>query len=472
MRRAGIAVLALTAALAALAAAGDAPAPFAKPPAIGVVAFSPDGKTLVAGFGGKGEPSGAACWEVATRKRLWRIPGAAVTSVSFAPDGTALAVARGTASATRLDPRTGKALGEIGPHPSAVRSVAHVPRTNLLATASDGTIRLWDVKTGKVARQLAGGHPKEVRSVVVSPNGKWLVSTGPDTTRIWDVAAGKELKGVLNQRRGIAYYGIVFVGPDRLMMANNSAAQAVRELPSGKVLLRFRSAGGYDRSAYSEAAGLAAFSGYGRPEAALADLTFRPPSAAERKRIEKLLKDFDDDSYEVREAASTAMRAVGSVAEPALRAASSAGPSAEVRMRAREARRVILDEPVRRLSGHTGAVGALAFAPDGKVFATGAEDGTVRLWDPRTGKELARLEVAEAARGASVDRLQRLDQGPPSRPSSQRAKTVSTVSPGAGQLPSSQLTASSAPPGPSASLCARVSRTVTSSGASSSDNNG
>jgi hypothetical protein len=68
--------------------------------------------------------------------------------------------------------------------------------------------------------------------------------------------------------------------------------------------------------------------------------------------------------------------------------------------------------------------------------------------------------------------LQRLDQGPPSRPNSQRAKTVSAVSPGAGQLRSSQVIASSAPLGPSTSLCARVSRTVTSSGAASSDNNG
>ncbi|MFO0845238.1 MAG: hypothetical protein U0797_23125 [Gemmataceae bacterium] len=398
MRRTRIAVFAVSAALAAPAADGP-PAPLAKPPNIRAVAFSPDGKTLVAGFGATGQPGGgAACWEVASGKRLWRLPGgAAVTSVSFAPDGAAVAVARGTPSALRLDPRTGKVLGELGPHPADVRSVAHVGRTDLLATASDGTVRLWDVKTGRVARGLAGGHPKEVGAVVASPNGKWLVSTGPDATRIWDVAAGAELKGVIKQDRRIGYFGIVFVGPDRLMMANNSAEQAVRELPSGKVLLRFHSAGGYDRSAYSEAAGLAAFAGYGRPEAAIADLTFRPPSAQERARIDKLLKDFDDDSYDVREAATAAMRVMGSVAEPALRAAASDGRSPEVRMRAREARRAILDEPVRRLAGHTGTVGSMAFAPDGRLLATGAEDGTVRLWAPQTGKELARLEVTDPA---------------------------------------------------------------------------
>jgi WD40 repeat protein len=40
-----------------------------------------------------------------------------------------------------------------------------------------------------------------------------------------------------------------------------------------------------------------------------------------------------------------------------------------------------------RLAGHTGAVFSLAYAPDGKLLASGSQDGTVRLWDTAAGKE-------------------------------------------------------------------------------------
>ena len=89
------------------------------------------------------------------------------------------------------------------------------------------------------------------------------------------------------------------------------------------------------------------------------------------------------------------MSGLGSVAEPMLRKAASDGASPEVRVRARDARLAILETPIHTLKGHTAEVGPMAFSPDEKVLATGSEDGTVRLWDPRTGKELARLDTPE-----------------------------------------------------------------------------
>ena len=59
---------------------------------------------------------------------------------------------------------------------------------------------------------------------------------------------------------------------------------------------------------------------------------------------------------------------------------------------------------------HAGPVSALAYSHDGKILASGSEDGTIRLWDAATGKELQCLAreqgmVAEVHFSADGQRL-------------------------------------------------------------------
>ena len=47
--------------------------------------------------------------------------------------------------------------------------------------------------------------------------------------------------------------------------------------------------------------------------------------------------------------------------------------------------------PEHTLEGHKSWVMCVAWSPDGKMLVSGGHDGTVRLWDPETGKKVGSL---------------------------------------------------------------------------------
>ncbi len=63
-----------------------------------------------------------------------------------------------------------------------------------MATSSlDGTVKLWDVATGKLSEPLLV-HPQPVKDVVFAPDGQVLATVGDlGMVRLWDSSTGKEI---------------------------------------------------------------------------------------------------------------------------------------------------------------------------------------------------------------------------------------------------------------------------------------
>ncbi len=72
-----------------------------------------------------------------------------------------------------------------------VRSLAFQPGGHRLAAASlVRTVRVWDVRTGRLVRELSG-FADVVNSVAYSPDGSRLAAAAADyTLRLWDCATG------------------------------------------------------------------------------------------------------------------------------------------------------------------------------------------------------------------------------------------------------------------------------------------
>ena len=102
----------------------------------------------------------------------------------------------------------------------------------LLSASFDGTMRLWDLQTGKEIRRF-DGPGNFVESVSFTPDGKRAVcSYGPGSAakvydedprcslRLWDLASGKELKQIKGHTGPIL--SLAVSGDGRLLVSGSA----------------------------------------------------------------------------------------------------------------------------------------------------------------------------------------------------------------------------------------------------------
>ncbi len=172
---------------------------------VNALAFSPDGKYLVAGFGSKNlytpvsSPNPLKVWNVATRRLIRLLYGHTgyCVSVDFSSDGKLLASASRDGTAILWSTQTwnrAQTLQNPDRRSGYVEDVAFSPNGKTLAMASyGGNVYLWDVASGKALAPLTG-HSSGVMAVAFSRDGRTLASGSVDqTVRLWNVATGQEL---------------------------------------------------------------------------------------------------------------------------------------------------------------------------------------------------------------------------------------------------------------------------------------
>ena len=167
-------------------------------PPITSLAFSPDGKSVVAC-----SQAGLHVYDFPTLnlQRMIKAEARNIHDLAFSPDGDQLAVGGGNPAIKGIIEifswPEGKSLSILTEHRDSVTAVAW--RDASLASASlDRRIILWDLHTGTPIQQLEG-HSKGVSSLCFLSDKEILVSTGIDqSVRVWDLTSGTLMRNMNN----------------------------------------------------------------------------------------------------------------------------------------------------------------------------------------------------------------------------------------------------------------------------------
>lgn len=252
----------------------------------------------------------------------------AARSVTWHPHGNRIAVTSNDGTLDTWDALSATPLTEVAAHAGSADAVAWSPDGSHIATGgADSACRVWN-EVGLVERRVLI-HPDRVRSVAWSPDSTRLATAADDgRLRVWSIADGAQID------------------------ADDDLGAAVRTVawsPTG----RYIAAGGTDGWVRVFEAGLDGRA-LGEPVSAWNGPTRAPV----------LSVTWSPDGSRVAAALDDGMARIWQVG---------------------------IGQPIRELTGHTGAVRSVSWAPDGRLIATAGADGEVLLWDAGTGREVRRV---------------------------------------------------------------------------------
>jgi RNA polymerase sigma factor (sigma-70 family) len=311
-----------------------------------------------------------------------------LTSIAYSPDGTSIATASWDGTARIWDAKTGEEVRRLGldkdarlqtgePSSNTFHQIAFSPDNAFLVTVkrestvppppppapppppNESVVIVWNPRTGEKLRTFSA----DGASFDISPDGKWIACGGSQVIHLYELATGKRVRELPGGEKQLVIVSLTFS-------------------PDGKTLIS---------------------TGH-PPTPQRGDGVFRLTIMPDVMRL------WDVATGEERRSAlngvvvgrhgcqPVAFSKDGRIVIHASEVPPPGGSGYDISLR-----EVATGGERTRLTGHKGDLRAFALSPDGRTLASGSMDGTVRLWDLLSGKEVGRLgKEVDAFKGGWV----------------------------------------------------------------------
>src|SRR5207249_3232430 len=268
---------------------------------------------------------------------------------------------------------------ELKGHDQTVTALDVVPPApgQLISGSSDGSLRLWDVETGKVIREMKHGGP--VTAVAVRGDARRFASAGADKiAKLWDASDGRQIAELKGERKEAAD---AFAATDKAAKDAETEVKSARETPGqNKETIERLSA---EAAAKSKAATDA--------RTALDKLNTVEKEKKASEKLKSAAKTLEDSEKELKKAeltasnAQTELRLANKAADESAIAVTTAKTAIQKAEDEREQTEAELETAKKGAVESEQPIRALAFSVDNLTLATAGDDDLIHTWSADNG---------------------------------------------------------------------------------------
>ncbi|ETO11858.1 WD-40 repeat-containing protein [Reticulomyxa filosa] len=176
-----------------------------------------------------------------------------INSIKISPDGTKIVSSSNDKTIKIWDITSGIVIKQLIGHEDNVNDAEFSPDGNLIVScSSDKTIRLWDV-ISCIETKILQGHNNNATRIMFSKDGKIIISASSrdETIKIWDVISGQEIQTLKGKLLGKNDVKCSSNDNQQIIVSFECDIIEIWDIQSSKIIKKCNYANGVQKAEYS-----------------------------------------------------------------------------------------------------------------------------------------------------------------------------------------------------------------------------